>query len=199
LTFGSSGTLVQQILNGANFDFFMAADNKYPVKLKEKGLTSGQMNTYAYGKLVLYSTTLEVDKLGLSALNIGSVKKIAVANPQTAPYGDRSMKLLNNKGLYELLKEKIVIADNISQAAQYAFTGNAELGFIAYSFALAPNMAGKGNCFIIPQNLYDPIEQACILIKTSTVNTEAAKFKKFVLSPATKLIWVKFGYGVPGE
>lgn len=197
LTFGSSGTLVQQISNGASFDFFMAADNEYPLKLKDKGLTVGPMTTYAYGKLALYSTTLEVDKLGLSVLKNPTVKKIAVANPETAPYGSRSLELLKSQKLYDQLKEKIVIAENISAAAQYAFTGNTELGFIAYSFALAPDMAGKGYCFIVPQSLYKPIEQACILIKTANLNTEAAKFRKFVLSPATHPIWEKFGYGVP--
>ena len=199
ITFGSSGTLVQQISNGASFDFFMAADNEFPLKLKDKGLTVGPMQTYAYGKLALYSTSIDVTKTGLSALKNPSVKKIAVANPLTAPYGDRSMELLKSQGFYDNLKDKIVIADNISAAAQYAFTSNTELGFIAYSFALAPDMAGKGHCYIIPQKMYKPIEQACILIKTSTVNTETAKFKKFVLSAAMKPVWEKYGYGVPGK
>ena len=197
LTFGSSGTLVQQISNGAAFDFFMAADNEFPLKLKDKGLTVGAMSTYAYGKLALYSTTLDVEKIGIAVLKNSSIKKIAVANPETAPYGERSIELLKTQGLYGTLKDKIVIAENISAAAQYAFTGNTELGFIAYSFALAPDMAGKGHCYIIPQNLYKPIEQACILIKTNTLNTEAAKFKKYVLSTATKPIWEKFGYTIP--
>lgn len=199
ITFGSSGTLVQQISNGAAFDFFMAADNTFPVKLKEKGLTYGSMSTYAYGKLALYSTTIDVEKLGLGTLKIASVQKIAVANPLTAPYGDRSMELLKSQGLYDGLKSKIVIADNISAAAQYAFTGNTELGFIAYSYALAPDMKGKGNCYIIPQKLYKPIEQACILIKTAQLNTDAAKFKKYVLSDEVKPIWEKYGYGVPSK
>lgn len=199
LTFGSSGTLVQQISNGATFDFFMAADNEFPVKLKEKGLTTGAISTYAFGKLAIYSTTIVVEKRGLEALKDGSVKKIAVANPETAPYGERSIALLKSMKLYDELKPKIVIADNISQAAQFAFTGNAEIGFVALSLALAPDMDGKGNYYIIPQKLYRPIEQACVLIKTATVNTEAAKFRKFVLSPATKPIWEKWGYGVVGS
>jgi len=197
ITFGSSGTLVQQISNGAAFDFFMAADNEFPLKLKAKGLTVGPMSTYAYGKLALYSTSIPVDKEGLAALKNASVKKIAIANPQTAPYGNRSLELLKSKGWYDMLESKIVVADNISAAAQYAFTSNTELGFIAYSFALAPDMKGKGYCYIIPQNLYTPIEQACILLKTPTFNTEAAKFKRFVLSAAMKPIWEKYGYGVP--
>lgn len=199
LTFGASGMLVQQIINGASFDFFMAADNEFPLKLKDKGLTTGAMSTYAFGKLAIYSTTLEVDKQGLNVLKDPAVKKIAIANPETAPYGERSVELLKNRKLYESLKSKIVLGENISQAAQYAFTGNAEVGFIALSLALAPEMAGKGSYYIVPQSEYKPIEQACILIKTPVLNTEASKFKKFILSPATKAIWEKFGYSVPGK
>jgi molybdate transport system substrate-binding protein len=199
LTFGASGMLVQQIQNGASFDLFMAADNEFPLKLKEKGLTTGNMSTYAFGKLAIYSTSLDLEKLGLAALKDPTVKKIAIANPATAPYGERAEELLKSLKLYESLKPKIITGENISQTAQFAFTGNAEIGFIALSLALAPEMAGKGNYYIIPQNWYKPIEQACILIKTQVVNTEASKFKKFILSAATKAIWEKWGYSVPGK
>jgi molybdate transport system substrate-binding protein len=197
ITYGSSGMLVQQIVNGASFDFFMAADNEFPIKLKDKGLTTGPMSTYAFGKLVLYSTTLDVEHLGLSALKDPDVKKIAIANPETAPYGERAEALLKSQGLYNTLKPKIVVGENISQAAQFAFTGNAELGFVALSLALAPDMAGKGSCYVIPSKMYQPIEQACILIKRAVLNTEAARFRKYVLSPVTKPIWEKYGYRVP--
>lgn len=197
LTFGASGTLVQQITNGASFDFFMAADNEFPVKLKDKGLTTGSISTYAFGKLVLYSTTLPADKKGLDILKSSAVTKIAVANPATAPYGERAVELLKSMKLYDDLKAKIVIAENISAAAQYAFTGNTELGFIALSLALAPDMDGKGNYYIVPLNMYQPIEQSCVLIKTTQVNTEAARFRKFVLSAETKPYWEKWGYTTP--
>lgn len=197
LTFGSSGTLVQQISNGASFDFFMAADNEFPMKLKEKGLTVGPMTTYAFGKLALYSTTLDVKALGLEALKNPDVKKIGVANPETAPYGERSMALIKSMGWQELLKPKLVVAENISAAAQFAFTGNAEVGFIAYSLALAPEMAGKGFCYVVPANRYKPIEQSCILIKRSVLQTEAVRFRQFVLSKAVKPLWEKYGYTLP--
>jgi len=197
ITFGSSGTLAQQILNGATFDFFMAADNEFPVKLKEKGLTTGVISTYAFGKLAIYSTTLDVEHKGLEVLKDPSVTKIAIANTKTAPYGSRSVELLKKLCLYDRLKSKIVIGENISQAAQFAFTGNAEIGFVALSLAMAPEMKGKGNYFIIPEKLYEPVVQACVLIKTPVLNTEAGKFKKFVLSGATKTIWEKYGYSVP--
>ena len=142
---------------------------------------------------------MDVEKLGLAALKDPSVKKIAIANPATAPYGERAEELLKTLKLYEMLKPKIITGENISQTAQFAFTGNAEIGFIALSLALAPEMTGKGNYYIIPQNQYKPIEQACILIKTQVVNTEASKFRKYILSPATKAIWEKWGYGIVGS
>jgi molybdate transport system substrate-binding protein len=197
LTFGSSGTLVQQISNGASFDFFMAADDEFPLKLKDKGLTIGPMTTYAFGKLALYSTTFDVNKLGLEVLKDASVKRIAVANPETAPYGERSVALIKSFGLQDALKPKLVVAENISVAAQYAFTGNVEVGFVALSLTLAPDMAGKGSCFIVPEKLYKPIEQSCILIKRSVLNTEAIRFRTFVLSKVTKPLWEKYGYTIP--
>lgn len=89
-----------------------------------------------------------------------------------------------------------MIAENISAAAQYAFTGNTEIGFVALSLALAPDMAGRGNYFIVPAKYYKPIEQTCVLIKTQVINTEAARFRKYVLSPETKAVWEKWGYGL---
>lgn len=197
LTFGSSGTLVQQLSNGASFDLFLSADNEYPLKLKEKGLTTGAMQTYAFGKLAMYSTSIDVTTKGLDALKDEAVKKIALANPSTAPYGERAQALLKSKGYYERVKDKLVFGENISQAAQFAFTGNAEIGFIALSLAMAPDMKGKGYCYVIPTNLYEPIEQTCILIKKSVLNTEAIKFRNFILSPLTKPLWEKYGYAVP--
>jgi molybdate transport system substrate-binding protein len=199
LTFGASGMLVQQIQNGASYDLFMAADNEFPLKLKDKGLTIGSMSTYAFGKLAIYSTCIDVEKLGLESLKSPLLKKLAIANPETAPYGERAIELLKSKKLYDGLKSKIVLGENISQAAQFAFTGNVELGFIALSLALAPDMDNKGSFYIVPQSLYKPIEQACILIKTPVYNTEAARFRKFVLSPIAKPIWTKWGYGLVGS
>jgi molybdate transport system substrate-binding protein len=99
--------------------------------------------------------------------------------------------------VYEALKKKIVVADNISQAAQFAFTGNTEICFIAMSLVLTPEMKGKGRYYVIPQHLYDPIDQSCVQIKRSRHNVEVARFKAYVLSPETKSIWEKWGYSVP--
>jgi molybdate transport system substrate-binding protein len=197
LTFGSSGMLAQQIINGANFDLFMSADNDYPVKIIEHHLHSGKMETYAFGKLVIYSTTIDVKRLGIKSLRDKSVKKIAIANPATATYGNRAVEVLQHENIYELLKPKLVIGENISQCSQFIFSGNVELGFTALSLALSEDMKQKGNYYIVPNRYYKPIEQACVLIKAPTPDPAAVLFQKYILSAAAKVIWKKHGYGVP--
>ena len=196
VNFGSSGALLQQILNGAEFDVFMAADNSFPVKLKDQGAASGEIKTYAFGKLVLWSNIMEVSK-GLEILTDPSVKRIAIAKPDLAPYGDRAIECLKSVGLYEKVKDKIIYADNISQAAQFAQTGNAEVAFLAMSLTTAPEM--KGSVYVIDPKSYIPIEQTMVLVKSWKTNPEAAKFMKFVLSDKCKPIFEKNGYIVPNE
>ena len=197
ITFGSSGTLVQQIANGASFDLFLSADTEFPQKLKEKGLTVGPLVTYAYGKLALYSTTIDVSKLGTAALNDPSVRKIALANPETAPYGERSVEWMKRMGLYDKLKGRFVLAENISQAAQFAYSGNAEIGFVALSLTLGPEMADKGYCYVVPEDQYAPIEQSAVLVRSSVFNTQAARFRNYLLSAEVRPLWLRYGYNVP--
>jgi len=192
--FGSTGALYQQIVNGADFNLFMAADNEIPVKLKNQGLVSGEVKTYAYGKLVLWSNTIDVTK-GLEVLTDLTVKRIAIAKPDLAPYGDRAIECLNLMGLFEKVKDKIVYADNISQAAQFAQTGNAEVGFLAYSLTLTPEM--KGSSFLIDTKSYKPVAQAMAVVKGWKTCPEAVKFMKYILSPDCKPVFEKFGYIVP--
>ncbi len=192
--FGSSGALLQQILNGAEFDIFMSADNICPAKLKEQGATSGEIKTYALGKLVLWSNTLDVSK-GLGVLENPTVKRIAIAKPELAPYGDRALEYLKNADLYEKVKTKIIYADNISQTAQFAQTGNAEVAFLAMSLTLTPEM--KGSVFILNPKSYKPIEQTMVLVKSRNKNPVAERFMEFVLSPACKSIFEKNGYALP--
>jgi len=197
ITYGSSGAFVQQIANGAEYDFFMSADNDCPSKLKERGFTAGAISVYAYGKLVIFSKSINVSREKDSVFLSKSVRKIAIANPNTAPYGERSLTWLKSRGYYKNLKHKIVMGENISQTAQFVFTGNVEIGFIALSLALTPEMKSKGNYYIIPQSEYKPIEQACVLIKKTKLKTEAINFKKYVLSDEVKNIWLKHGYSLP--
>lgn len=194
INYGASGNLTQQIMNGAVFDLFMAADKTFPDKLKEQGFVSGEVKTYAYGKLVLWSNSLDVSK-GLSVLTGKSVKRIAVAKPELAPYGNRAVESLKFYRLFDQLKTKIVYADNIAQAAQFAQTGNAEVGILAFSLTKAPEM--KGSFFELDSKSYHPVEQAMVLVKGSEKNLQAIRFMNYILSSTCKPIFEKYGYKVP--
>jgi len=192
--FGSSGALLQQIMNGADFNIFMAADNEFPTKLKAQGLASGDVKVYALGKLVLWSNVLDVSK-GLNVLTDPAVKRIAITKPDLAPYGDRAVECLKAAGLFDKVKDKIVYADNISQTAQFAQTGNAEVAFLAMSLTLTPDM--KGSVYEIDPKSYKPVAQAMVLVKGWKANPQAAKFMKYVLSAECRPIFEKYGYIVP--
>ena len=196
VTLGASGALLQQIINGAQYDLFLAADKTFPDKLKELGVASGNVKTYAFGKLVLWSNTVDVSK-GIDIITDNSVVHIAIAKPDVAPYGERAVQCLKYYGLLDKVKSKIVYAENIAQAAQYAYTGNAEIGFIALALALAPDMKDKGKYFVLDPKSYNPVEQACVLVKTWERNPEASKFMDFVLSKACKPVFEKYGFILP--
>lgn len=190
---GASGALTQQILNGANFDFFMSADKLYPDKLKSQGAAVGEVKTYAFGKLVLWSNTIDVSK-GVEILTSKSVTKIAIAKPDAAPYGSRAIECLKYHGLYDKVKDKLVFADNIAQAAQFAQSGNAEVAFLAQALVYAPDL--KGSYVYMDDKSYKPVEQACVLLKSWERNPEASKFMRYVLSSACKPVFEKYGYVV---
>ena len=194
INLAASGALVQQITNGADFDLFMAADKMFPDKLKAQGVVTGKVQTYAFGKLVIWSNTVDVSK-GFAILSDAGVKRIAIAKPDLAPYGARAIESLKYYKIFDKVKNKIVYADNIAQTAQFAQTGNAEIGFIALSLAMAPEM--KGTYYILDTKSYKPMEQAMVLIKSWQTNPEAAQFMKFVLSNQCKPIFEKYGYLVP--
>lgn len=194
LNFGSTEALYQQIINGADFNLFMAADNEVPAKLKNQGLVSGEVKTYAFGKLVLWSNTVDVSK-GLEILTDKSVNHIAIAKPEVAPYGDRAVQCLKYYNLFDKVKDKIVYADNIAQTAQFAQTGNAEIGFLALALALAPEM--KGTYFLLDIKSYKPVEQAMVLIKGWESKPEAARLMRFILSDECKPVFRKYGFLIP--
>jgi molybdate transport system substrate-binding protein len=194
ITLGASGALTQQIINGAPFDFFMAADVKFPMKLKELGCVSGDVKTYAFGKLVLWSNTIDVST-GMASL--AKATRIAIAKPDIAPYGERAVQCMKFYNCYESNKPKLVYADNISQTAQFAQTGNADAAFVAYALVLGPELNGTGTFFVPDEKSYKPVEQACVLMKGWERNPEAAKFMKYVLSVECKPVFEKYGFMVP--
>lgn len=196
VSFGSSGLFYQQISNGAAFDIYFSADISYPQKLKEQGFVNGNVTTYAFGSLVLYSTSIDVTK-GIDVLKDDAVKKIAIANPQHAPYGKRAKECLKYYKIYDSVKSKLVLGDNITQTAQNTVTGNADVGIIALALALAPEMKSKGKYILLDTKTYNPVEQGCVLIKSWQVNPEASRFLKFVLSNECKPLFEKYGFIVP--
>jgi len=193
ISLGASGALMQQIIHGAPFDFFLSADASFLQKLKNEAFTIGDIRIFGYGKLVLWSNTLDVTK-GMAVLSEKRVTRIALAKPEIAPYGEIAVQCLKFYKLYDALKPKFIYADNISQAAQFAETGNAEVAFLAYSLVMGPELRNKGTYFIPDHKSYKPIEQACALLKNSKGNPEALKFMNFVLGDACQPLFERYGY-----
>lgn len=198
VTYGSSGNAYQQIISGAPYDIYFSADIKYTQRLTEQGLTATKPKLYAIGFIVLWSHEIDVSK-GMSSLNNPKLKKLAIANPDHAPYGKRAQECLQHYKLYDKLKEKIILGENIAQTAQFAQTGNAEIGILALSLVLSPAMKNQGKYFLIDSKSYSPLEQAYVIIKKPTINAETFKFARFVASPEARGILKSYGFKLPEE
>lgn len=194
--YGSSGALFQQIMNGADFDIYLAADKLYTDKLQQNGVTQGSPKTYAFGKLVLWSNSVDVEK-GIDILKDASVKKIAIVKPEVGPYGARAIECMKFYQLYDEVKSKLVFAESINQAAQFTSTGNSEVCFISLTTALAPEM--KGKYFLLDPASYKPAEQAVVLLKNWKNNPESAKFMNYILGEESRSILEKNGFIVPKQ
>jgi molybdate transport system substrate-binding protein len=199
-TYGSSGNFFQQIQNGGPFDMFFSANLEYPKKLEAAGLTeSGSFYQYATGKIVIWvSKDSKLDLSGgLQALVSPGIQKIAIANPQHAPYGQAAVAAMKSAAVYEKIAGKLVLGENISQAASFIDTGAADIGIIALSLALAPNMRERGRMAEIPSSAYPPIEQACVILKSSTHKDTAKAFLDFIKTPAIQEMFRGAGFAVP--
>lgn len=195
---GSTGQLYAQIQNGAPFDVFLGADSQRPLLTIEHQLAvEGSFFVYAQGRLVLWSMQPNfVDEAG-AVLSQGHFNHIALANPKTAPYGGAAMEVLNALKLTETLQDKIVQGQSVTQTYQFIATGNAELGFIAFS-QLKSEPEIEGSYWLIDSDLYQPIEQGAVLLKQGQTNTAAIAFLAFLQSEAVKQQIVEvFGYNVP--
>lgn len=194
---GSSGKFYQQIVNGAPFDLYFSADIDYPKKLKEQGLTAAEVKTYALGRLVLWSRTLPVAG-GLSVLAGDKFRKVAIANPEHAPYGKRAKDSLAYYGLMDKVAPKLVLGESVAQAAQFAATGAADAAIIAYSLVLAPGMQGQGSYLLIDERSHAPLEQGYVILKHAANNPDAARFSSYLDSGAVQAIFRKYGFQLPG-
>ncbi|HZS95220.1 MAG TPA: molybdate ABC transporter substrate-binding protein [Terriglobales bacterium] len=200
--YGSSGNFAQQIQNGAPFDMFFSANLDYPKQLEASGLSEpDSFYQYARGKIVVWvpiDSPVDVHS-GLQSLLAPSVKKIAIANPQHAPYGKAAVSAMQAEGLYDKVKDKLVLGENISQTASFVVSGSADVGIVALSLALSPNMKDKGRYTEIPSTDYPPIEQACVILRSSKNKAVARAFLDFVKTDAIKDLLRKYGFEVTGS
>lgn len=197
VTYESSGNIFSQLKNGAPFDLFFSADKEYPRKLEAAGLVvPGTFCTYAVGRIVVWTpanATLDLSRQGLTALRDSRVQKIAIANPEFAPYGQAAIAALQKASVYAEVKEKLVFGESISQAAQFVQSGNAQVGILAESFVKSSALKG-GDVWEIPTALYPPLEQAAVILKSSAEREKAISFLEFVKGSDGRAILGKYGF-----
>lgn len=198
----SSGKLTAQITSGAPFDVFLSADMKYPESLYREGHAVGEPRVYAKGALVLWTCHLALDvPLDVLALDSPQIKKIAMANPEAAPYGRAAVEVLKNTKMDEKIQNKLILGKSISQVNQYISLKSVEVGFTAKSVVLAPNLPEQGVWKEISSELYSPIFQGVVLLKHSQENhsQEAQAFLDFLFSPKATDVFTRYGYLPPEE
>jgi molybdate transport system substrate-binding protein len=202
VTYGSSGSFFSQMQNGAPFDLFFSADIEYPSRLEAAGLTEpGTLYEYAVGRIVIWTPAdakVDVAKQGWKTLLDAGIAKIAIANPEHAPYGRAAVAALQSAGIYESIKAKLVYGENISQAAQFVQSGNAQAGIVAKSLAVSPAMRG-GKRWDIPAEMHPALEQGAAILKAAKNKDVARAFLEFVKSAAGRATLSKFGFEIPAK
>jgi len=201
VSYGSSGNFYAQLLNQAPFDMFLSADVSYPNRLAESGLTLPQSEfTYAIGRIVVWapgSSALDVENEGLQVLTQASIKHVAIANPEHAPYGRAAVAAMQSAGVYDRVKPKLVVGENVAQTMQFVQSGAAEVGIVALSLALAPNVNDKGRRFDIPASTYPRLEQGGTILKAAADVDAARAFRGFLLSADGQAILKQYGFSHP--
>lgn len=196
ISYGSTGKLYAQIEHGAPYDIFMAADTERPAKVIKQGLAvPDSLFVYARGKLVLWSAQPDLFDNGEVFLRSGKFKHLAIANPKTAPYGLAAKQVMQNTGLWDELQDKLVRGDSIAQVFQFVATENSEIGLVAYS-QVRGWKGEPGSTWEIPAKLYQPIDQAAVLLTRAESNPTAHAFMDFMKSDAANKIITSFGYGI---
>ena len=200
VSFGSSGNFFAQIQNGAPFDVFFSADVDYPRRLVAAGHAErDSLYEYATGRLVLWTRTdsgLDIRR-GMTMLRDARVRRIAVANPDLAPYGRAAVAALRTAGVYDQVKDKLVFGENISQTAQLAQSGNADVGLFAHSLAVGAVLNASGTFFDIPSTTYPPVVQAAVLVSTSWNKDAGRALLQYIKSPEARQTFAAFGFGAP--
>jgi len=200
LSLGSSGNFYAQIQNGAPFDLYFSADIGYPKKLEEAVLiVPGSLYRYAVGRIVLWTnhaSQRDVTK-GMDVLRDPAVKKIAIANPKHAPYGRAAVAAMQHFKVYDEAKDRLVLGENISQAAQFIESGACDIGVIALSLALAPTMKAAGTYWEIPREAHPPLEQGAAILKSSKQQETAKQFLEFMRGRQGQEIMTHYGFTLP--
>lgn len=203
IAYGSSGNFAQQIQNGAPFEIFLSADEGYVARLRNAGKTEDEGALYAIGRIGLFQptgSTVRADgelKDLAAALRDGRLTKLAIANPEHAPYGRAAQEALEHAGLWELAKPKLVLGENASQATQFAMSGSAQGGIIPLSLALAPAVEDAGTFALIPDTWHKPLRQRAVLIKGAGETARA--FHAFLQGPEARGVLRRYGFVLPGE
>jgi molybdate transport system substrate-binding protein len=200
LSLGSSGNFFAQIQNGAPFDLYFSADIAYPRKLEEAALTvPGSLYQYAVGRIVLWTgheSRIDVTQ-GFEVLREPTVRKVAIANPKHAPYGRAAVAAMEYFKVYDQVKDKLILGENISQAAQFIESGACDIGIIALSLAVAPAMKSKGVYWEVPAEAHPPLDQGAVILKSSKQQESAKQFLAFIKGERGQEIMKRYGFTVP--
>lgn len=199
VVYGSSGKFHTQIQQGAPYDLYFSADIAYPRALAQAGFAASPVQAYAVGRIVLWSAQYDARQMTLRSLLEPRIQRIAIANPKHAPYGQRAEEALRAAGLWEQVQSKLVYGENISQTAQFVRSGNAQVGIVALSLAVHPELAQRGGHWPIPERLHAPLEQGFVITRRAQGNALAQRFANHMASPAARAVMVQHGFALPGD
>ncbi len=202
VTYGASGTFFAQIRSGAPFDVFLSADAEYPAALVENGLADGKAFTYAFGRLAVWTPgapSLDLAGRGLAALVDPAVRKIAMANPAVAPYGRAGRAALEKAGVYDAVKDRLVLGQSVGQAAQFAQVGAAQAAILPASLATTPPLSAEGRAWLVPVGLHPPVEQAGVVVRGTRQAALAREFVAFLSGDEARAVFLRLGYALPAR
>lgn len=189
--YGSSGKFHTQIQQGAPYDLYFSADIAFPRALVKAGFGASDVQPYAFGRIVLWSTSLDATKMTLASLADPKIARVAIANPKHAPYGKRAEEALRAAGVWQQVEPKLVYGENIAHTAQFVQTGNAQVGIIALALAVNPELAKRGGYWLIPDDLHEPLEQGYVITKRADGNALAKRFADYMSSQPARAVMTK--------
>lgn len=196
VVYGSSGKMTTQIINGAPYDLFFSADMAFPEQLRDAGLTANEPAIYALGRIVIWSTTLDASQLSLDDLKADSIRRIAIAQPAHAPYGQLAQQAMTSAGVWGAVQHKLVYGENISHAAQMTQSGAAQVGIIALSLAVYPELAEHPHA-LIDASLHGTLHQGYVVTRRGGNNPQALAFADFMSSATAQEILSTHGFALP--